>query len=58
MEMNTIVTLIGSLGFPIVCCGAMFWYINTTMKQFTETMNQNTKMIEKLVNKLNSIEKR
>lgn len=22
-----IASLIGSLGFPIICCGALFWYV-------------------------------
>lgn len=24
---NTLGTLVGTLGFPIVCCGALFWYM-------------------------------
>lgn len=27
MDANTIVTLVGTLGFPIVMCGALFWYM-------------------------------
>lgn len=27
MDVNGIVTLVGSLGFPIVCCGILFWYV-------------------------------
>lgn len=27
MDANTIVSLIGTLGFPIVMCGALFWYM-------------------------------
>lgn len=27
MDVTTITQLIGSLGFPIVCCGALFWYM-------------------------------
>lgn len=25
MDVTTVTQLIGSLGFPIVCCGALFW---------------------------------
>lgn len=25
MSVNEIVQLVGSLGFPIVCCGVLFW---------------------------------
>lgn len=52
MEMETIVSLISSVGFPIVCCFFMWRYINTTLKDFTNTMNENTKMIAKLCEKL------
>lgn len=27
MDYNTIVTLIGSVGFPIVCCGALLYFM-------------------------------
>lgn len=37
MDANAIASLVGSLGFPIVCCGVMFYFIDKTMKQFTET---------------------
>lgn len=37
---QTITQLVSALGFPIVCCGALFWYINKTMKEFTNEMNQ------------------
>ena len=49
---NIITTMIGSLGFPIVCCYFMWKYINTTMKEFTETMVENTKMLNKICDRL------
>lgn len=48
MNITDVTTLISSVGFPIACCCAMFWYINTTMKEFTKTMSENTSMLEKL----------
>lgn len=48
MDYNTIVTLIGSLGFPIVACIGLFWMINTTMKDFKETVAENTKAMAEL----------
>lgn len=48
MNITDVTTLISSVGFPITCCCACFWYINTTMKEFTKTMQENTSMIEKL----------
>lgn len=39
MDVNEIVTLIGSLGFPIVACVGMFYLYNRTLKDFTSTLN-------------------
>ena len=52
MELETAVSLVSSVGFPIVCCFLMWKYINTTLKDFTNTMNENTRMIAKLCEKL------
>ena len=49
MDVNTISTLISSLGFPIICCCGMAYYINTTMKEFTKTMRDNTMAMERLI---------
>ena len=27
MDANSIISLVGTLGFPIVMCGALFWYM-------------------------------
>lgn len=52
MEIETIVSLVSSVGFPIVACAFMWKYINTTVKDLTGTLNENTKMIAKLCEKL------
>lgn len=52
---NTISTLVGSIGFPIVSCIFLWRYINETMKSFTETMNENTKMLTKLCEKFDNV---
>ena len=39
MDVNDIVTLIGSLVFPIVACVGMFYLYNRTLKDFTSTLN-------------------
>ena len=48
MEMEGIVSMISSIGFPIVACVFMWRYINTTLKEFTQIMSKNTTMLEKL----------
>lgn len=38
MNVNDIVSIIGSLGFPIVACVGMFYLYNRTLKDFTSTL--------------------
>lgn len=54
-----VANMIGNYGFPIVCCGAMFWYMikkDTQHKEESENMRKaienNTLVIQKLVDKL------
>ena len=55
MDYNTIVTLVGSLGLPIVACIGLFWMLNTTMKEFHETVAANTKAMTELVTTVKAI---
>ena len=48
MDVNAVVTAVSSVGFPIVCCVGMAYYINTTLKELTKVMNEHTVAIEKL----------
>ena len=48
MNVNDIVTLIGSLGFPIVACVGMFYLYNRTLKDFTSTLNDIVSQIKEL----------
>lgn len=52
MDISQIVTLISTIGFPIVCCIFMWKYISTTMKEFMETVKENTAVTQKLCDKL------
>ena len=49
MATNDIVSIVGSLGFPIVCCGACFWFINQTMKDLNKRTEENTASLNKLI---------
>lgn len=40
MDVTTITQLIGSLGFPIVCCGALFWYMIREKEAHKEEMEE------------------
>lgn len=52
MDPGILMELIGSYAFPIVMCVALLWMINTTMKDLQETINQNTTMLTKLIEKI------
>ena len=55
MDVNDIVTLIGSLGFPIVACVGMFYLYNRTLKDFTSTLNAITSEIKELREELKEL---
>lgn len=48
MNVNDIVTLIGSLGFPIVACVGMFYLYNRTLKDFAATLEDIVTQIKEL----------
>lgn len=66
MDFNAIMTAITTVGFPIVACGVMFWYMNKEReshqqetKELTSaitglqsTIQQNTALLERVVDKL------
>lgn len=52
MEYDALIQAIGSVGFPIVACAALFWVLTTYMKEFTATVNCLNESIIKLTAKL------
>lgn len=57
--MNEIMNAISTLGFPIVCCGALFWYMikqderhKDETAKLTDAINNNTNIMTKLVERL------
>lgn len=55
MDVNDIVTLIGSLGFPIVACVGMFYLYNRSLKDFTSTLNDIASEIKELREELKEL---
>lgn len=55
MDANDIVTIIGSLGFPIVACVGMFYLYNRTLKDFTSTLNDIASEIKELREELKEL---
>lgn len=56
MNYSQIVTLIQTVGFPIVMCGALFWYMIKQREQhkqetdkMTEALNNNTRILTEIV---------
>ena len=50
---ETITQLVGSLGFPIICCGYMMITMNKTLKADTEATAKLATLVENLIEKLN-----
>ena len=60
MDVNAITQLIGSIGFPIVACGALFWMLNRQNElhreesaQMKEAINDLKVAILQLTNSIN-----
>lgn len=59
MDFSTVAQLIGSLGFPIVACCALFYRMNVQdeahkeeVGKLTEAINNNTTALTRLVEKI------
>ena len=55
MDVSTVTSLIGSLGFPIACCIALFYQLHKSdenhkeeMAKMTDALNNNTVALTKL----------
>lgn len=49
MDISSIVTVVGSVGFPIVACCGMAWFIVTTFSGFNDLITKNNVLIEELI---------
>lgn len=54
--MDQIIQLISNVGFPIAMCVMLFWYINHTMKDIKVAIENNTKVVELLNDRINKLE--
>lgn len=52
MDISQIVTVVGSVGFPIVACCGMAWFIATTFSDFNDLMTRNNVLTEELISLL------
>lgn len=60
MEFESVLQAITTVGFPIVMCLVLLWYINKMVdshkeetKAFTVALNKNTSVLERVCDKLN-----
>lgn len=49
MDVGSLVTVVGSVGFPIVACCGMAWFIATTFSDFNDLMTKNNVLTEELI---------
>ena len=54
MDMQAVISAIGSLGFPIAGCLGLFWMINKALKELTSAIDNNTKAIIILTERSNN----
>lgn len=54
--MNELTSFISSVGFPIAMCIYMVLYNNKTIEKLSNTIAQNTIVIEKILTKLGDVE--
>ena len=49
LELDTITTLIGSLGFPIAACVFLAWFMTSQLKEFRKSIEANTEAVKELL---------
>lgn len=49
MELDTITTLIGSLGFPIAACVFLAWFMTSQLREFRKSIEANTEAVKELL---------
>ena len=59
MDANAIISIVGTLGFPIVMCGALFWYMikqneqhSTESREMRDAINELKLAIVELTDRL------
>lgn len=57
MDANAIIQAIGSVGFPIVACCALFYLYDKTITKLTNTLDKVDKTLDKMFERLDRMEK-
>lgn len=48
MDVTVVTQLVGSIGFPIVACGALFWQMNKNEERNAQVISDLTHAIDEL----------
>lgn len=54
---NFIISTIGSVGFPIVACCALFYLYDKTITKLTATLEKIDNTLDKVINRIDVLEK-
>lgn len=57
MDANAIIQAIGSVGFPIVACCALFYLYDKTITKLTATLDKMDKTLDKMFERLDNVER-
>ena len=52
-EMNLIIQAVGSIGFPIVCCGYLMTTFKSSMDHLADMLSNNSIVLARILEKLN-----
>ena len=58
MEINTVVQAIGSVGFPIVACCALFYLYDKTITKLTATLDKMDNTLDKVFDRISQLERK
>ena len=56
MDYNQAIQAIGSVGFPIVACCAMFYLYNKTITELTSTLNKIENTLDVVVRRIQEVD--
>ena len=58
LDVNTLTTLISTVGFPIVACCGLFYLYNKTLTKLTTTLEKVDKTLDKMSERIDNLEKK
>lgn len=58
MDANQIIQAIGSVGFPIVACCALFYLYDKTITKLTSTLDKMNATLDKVFERISHLEKK